>query len=90
MGETKTKSILLRGVQFDRTAECSCGARIRWCVTAKGANISIEASAQPQQLQGGGWSITTDKVHFANCPHADRYRRTPAGLPRNMPSERID
>lgn len=45
----------------ERTTCCrSCGAPIRWTVTATGRRTPVDPDGQP---------------HWATCPHADQHRR---------------
>lgn len=81
------RTIVLQSVELHRTAKCrGCRAPIRWARTAKGKPICLEARARPQPLTTGGFSVSSDLVHWANCRAADQFRRDA----HTAPSERID
>jgi len=83
---TVAKIIKLRSVQRDRVATCSCGAKIRWACTERGANMALEHYAEVTPAEGGGLQVSSDHVHFARCPHSRVHRRERT----THPSERID
>lgn len=64
----------------------SCGAKICWAQTARFKNIALEAAAMVHKREDGLYEVSSDHVHFANCPQAKAHRRDR----RTMPSERID
>ena len=84
------RDIMLTSIEFDRPAKCrSCNARVFWAKTQKnGRPILLNSNARQvaRQLAGIGWSISSDHVHFATCPHSAQHRRDR----RTAPSERID
>ena len=62
----------------------SCGAQVRWCVTANGKNMPIDATPVSvfrivTDLEGiDRLEHVSDRVyqsHFATCPNAEQHRR---------------
>lgn len=75
-GPHKARSIALVSVQ-QRTTTCRwCGASVRWATTPAGKHLLIEAIATIAH-EDAGLRVSTDSVHWANCPQAKK-RRAPA------------
>lgn len=90
---TETRTILLQRIDATATSCRSCGARIRWAVTAAGKRIPLNDDAKSQlstarrALPDGVFlEVANDHVHFVTCPNAKAHRRERT----THPSERID
>lgn len=74
MTDPTSRTVLLQSVS-DRQARCqSCSSPIRWATTAKGKGIPLDARAQIEQRDDGP-VVSSDDVHWATCPHAERHRK---------------